>query len=48
VCFKLRLREALRLWLSLLAPYGSIYYVRSKSFEDIYIWRGVICSTVSP
>jgi hypothetical protein len=37
VCFKLRLREALRLRLSLLAPYGSIHYVGSKSFEDIYI-----------
>jgi hypothetical protein len=37
VCFKLRLREALRLRLSLLAPYGSIYYIRLKSFKDIYI-----------
>jgi hypothetical protein len=37
VCFKLRLREALWLWLSLLAPYSSIHYVGLKSFEDIYV-----------
>jgi hypothetical protein len=37
MCFKLRLREALRLWLSLLALYGSIYYTRLKSFKDIYV-----------
>jgi hypothetical protein len=37
MCFKLRLREALWLWLSLLALYGSIYYIGLKSFEDIYV-----------
>jgi len=37
MCFKLRLREALRLRLSLLASYGSIYYIGLKSFEDIYV-----------
>jgi hypothetical protein len=37
MCFKLRLREALRLRLSLLALYGSIHYIRLKSFKNIYV-----------
>jgi hypothetical protein len=39
MCFKLRLKEALRLWLSLLAPYSLIYYVQA----GVYFPREYIC-----
>jgi hypothetical protein len=47
MCFKLRLREALRVRLLLLAPYGSIHYVGLR-FLRIYQFKGVTCFDVSP
>jgi hypothetical protein len=47
VCFKLRLKEALRLRLLLLAPYDSIHYVGLR-FLRIYLFKEVTCFDVSP